>query len=263
MKSHVFDLLGRVVLVTGSTGHLGQAMATGLADAGATVLLNSRTPQKVADQVTALSAKGRVIEAVAFDITDETERRTALGGIARRHGRLDGIVNNAYAAPTGEGPRAFLEAYEVAVASAWALVTDALDLLGVAAAQNHGGASVVNIASMYGVVSPDPRIYSNVTPPNPPFYGPAKAALLQLTRHLACEFGPRKIRVNAISPGPFPAPAVGQADPDFVERLGGRTALGRIGQPLELTGPLIFLLSDASSFVTGANLVVDGGWTSW
>jgi NAD(P)-dependent dehydrogenase (short-subunit alcohol dehydrogenase family) len=263
MNSPQFDLHTRVVLLTGSTGYLGQAMALGLADAGATVLLNSRLPQKVADQVAALSARGRIVEAVPFDVTDGEERRLALAGIARRHGRLDGIVNSAYAAPTGEGPEAFLEAYNVAVASAWALVTDALELLGLAAMQHPGGASVVNIASMYGIVSPDLRIYSDTTPPNPPFYGPAKAALLQLTRYLACELGPRKIRVNAVSPGPFPSPAVGREDPEFVKRLGSRVALGRIGQPLELTGPLIFLLSDASSFVTGANLVVDGGWTSW
>ena len=263
MTTPLFDLRDRKILLTGSTGHLGQAMARGLADAGALILLNSRSHKRAADQAEALSGEGRTVEAIPFDITNGEERRNALSVIARRHGRLDGIINNAHAAPTSQGVEAFVEAYNIAVASVWGLVTDALELLTLAAAQNAAGASVVNISSMYGIVSPDLRIYSGITPPNPPSYGPAKAALLQLTRYLACELGPRRIRVNAISPGPFPAPAVGLTDPDFIQRLGSRNALGRIGQPSELVGPVLFLLSDSSSFVTGANLCVDGGWTAW
>lgn len=238
-------------------------MAKGLAEAGATVLVNSRHAQKAADQLAGLAALSLSVEALPFDVTDARGRRQALSGIARKYGRLDGVVNNAYAAPAGESPEAFLQAYDVAVASAWALSRDALELLRIGAQNRPGGASVVNIASMYGMVSPDLRIYSEVTPPNPPVYGPAKAALLQLTRYLACELGPARIRVNAVSPGPFPAPAVQRDDPEFVRRLGSRNPLGRIGQPHELIGPLIFLLSEASSYVTGTNLVVDGGWTAW
>jgi NAD(P)-dependent dehydrogenase (short-subunit alcohol dehydrogenase family) len=263
MTTPLFDLRGRLILLTGSTGHLGQAMARGLARAGATVLLNSRSGKKTADQARSLAGEGGTVEAIPFDVTNRKERRAALGDIARRHGRLDGIVNNAYGQPGARGTEAFLESYNVAVASAWGIVTDASELLARTAAKNPGGASIVNISSMYGIVSPDPGIYSAITPPNPPFYGAAKAGLLQLTRYLACELGPRKIRVNAISPGPFPAPAVGKADPKFVKRLGRKNPLGRIGQPDELVGPVLFLLSDAASFITGANLCVDGGWTAW
>lgn len=263
MTTPLFDLRGRMILLTGSTGHLGQAMARGLADAGATVLLCSRSSKKTADQAKALAREGGTVEAIPFDVTNRKERRIALGDIARRHGRLDGIINNAYAQPGSRGTEAFLESCNVAVASAWGIVTDALELLTRTAAKNPGGASIVNISSMYGIVSPDLGIYSAITLPNPPFYGAAKAGLLQLTRYLACELGPRKIRVNAISPGPFPEPAVGKADPKFVKRLGSRNPLGRIGQPEELVGPILFLLSDAASFITGANLSVDGGWTAW
>ena len=175
--------------------------------------------------------------ALPFDITNRNERRTALENIARRHGRLDGIINNAYAHPNTKGTEAFLESFNVAVASAWGIVTDALELLAHTAVKNPGGASIVNIGSMYGIVSPDPGIYSALTPLNPPFYGAAKAGLLQLTRYLACELGPRKIRVNAISPGPFPAPTVAKADPKFIKRLGRKNPLGRIGQPDELGRP--------------------------
>jgi NAD(P)-dependent dehydrogenase (short-subunit alcohol dehydrogenase family) len=131
------------------------------------------------------------------------------------------------------------------------------------AAAEAGEASIVNIASMYGAVAPDARLYDSRERQSPFHYGPAKAALLQLTRHLAAELGPDRIRVNALVPGPFPAPAVVAKDPSFAERLSARTMLGRTGAPEEISGPLLFLASRASSFVTGAALAVDGGWTAW
>jgi NAD(P)-dependent dehydrogenase (short-subunit alcohol dehydrogenase family) len=112
---------------------------------------------------------------------------------------------------------------------------------------------------MYGAVSPDRRLYDDPAQQSPFHYGPAKAGLLQLTRHLAGELGAEKIRVNALVPGPFPASAA----PKFGQRLAARTMLGRLGQAGEIAGPLLFLASPASSFVTGAALNVDGGWTAW
>jgi len=123
--------------------------------------------------------------------------------------------------------------------------------------------SVVNVASMYGMVAPDQRLYeASPAYRNPPAYGAAKAAVLQLTRYAACALAPRGIRVNAVSPGPFPGETV-QQDRRFIERLASRVPLGRIGSPEEMIGPVVFLLSDAASYVTGHNLVVDGGWTAW
>jgi NAD(P)-dependent dehydrogenase (short-subunit alcohol dehydrogenase family) len=116
---------------------------------------------------------------------------------------------------------------------------------------------------MYGAVSPDKRIYSRPEQASPFHYGPAKAALLQLTRHLAAELGAERIRVNALVPGPFPRAEVAAADPGFAERLGAKTMLGRTGRAEEIRGPLLFLASSASSFVTGSALTVDGGWTAW
>lgn len=258
-----FSLSQRVALLTGSTGHLGRAMARGLCQAGATVILNSRSAERVASQQADLRAEGWSVEGLAFDITAERQRVEAVGEIRRRHGRLDVLVNNAYAVDCANELESFRKGYEVIVTAAWALIQESLELLEVAASRNAGGASIINIASMYGVVSPEFRIYSQTTPPNPVYYGPAKAGLIQLTRYLACLLGPKNIRVNAISPGPFPAQGVVNADPVFVDHLGKKNPLGRIGQPSELIGPIVFLASDAASYVSGANLSVDGGWTAW
>jgi NAD(P)-dependent dehydrogenase (short-subunit alcohol dehydrogenase family) len=260
-----FSLDGRVALVTGAAGHLGQAMAEALAEAGARVLLNGRTQgnlEALRDRLRRAGAKADVITA---DITNEAATGEAMRSVASAYGRLDVLVNNAYAATPGNLATAtsadFARSYDIAVTAAFHLVQQGRDLLA-AAGRDTGSASVINVASMYATVSPDPGIYGAV-PPNPPFYGPAKAGLLQLTRYLACHLAAARIRVNAISPGPFPAPKVAEANPDFMRSLEGKVPLGRIGQPEDLKGAIIFLASDASRYVTGINLPVDGGWTAW
>jgi NAD(P)-dependent dehydrogenase (short-subunit alcohol dehydrogenase family) len=258
-----FQLRERVVLLTGATGHLGRALARGLSQAGATVLINSRSPERATHLAAELTAAGRCAEACAFDITREAEVREAMQLVSSRHGKLDVLINNAYAGPASGNPDPFQSAYQIAVRSAYDLVQATLPLLTIAAQNNAAGASVVNITSMYGVVSPHFALYPPRQTPNPPWYGPAKAALIQLTRYLACQLAPQRIRVNSVSPGAFPAPTVTQGDPEFVTRLQSHIPLGRIGQPEEMVGPILFLSSDAASYVTGTELRVDGGWTAW
>ncbi|WP_116777677.1 SDR family oxidoreductase, partial [Bacillus thuringiensis] len=122
--------------------------------------------------------------------------------------------------------------------------------------------NIINISSMYGVVSPDPSIYGDSGFNNPPNYGAGKAAIIQFTRYLACHYGLKGIRANSISPGPFPNTEV-QKNKEFIRNLKKKTALGRIGNPQELQGLIVFLASNASSYVTGQNICIDGGWTSW
>lgn len=118
-------------------------------------------------------------------------------------------------------------------------------------------------SSMYGMVSPNDEVYEAPMNKNPLEYGVGKAGVIQMTKYLAVHWAKQQLRVNCISPGPFPNPAVQQSHPDFIARLARKSPMGRIGIANEIAGPVAFLLSDISSYITGHNLVVDGGWTSW
>ncbi len=127
----------------------------------------------------------------------------------------------------------------------------------------RGSGSIILFSSMYGVVSPDPRIYHAPMLVNPMQYGMHKAAILQMTRYLSVMWAPRNVRVNAVVPGPFPNPAVQAADPAFIGRLEARVPMGRVGRQHEVAGAVTYLAAEASSFVTGQSITVDGGWTAW
>jgi NAD(P)-dependent dehydrogenase (short-subunit alcohol dehydrogenase family) len=256
-----------VILVTGAAGHLGRALTRVLARAGAVVLANGRSPEKLARLATDHAADGR-IEPLPFDVTSATAVAEAARSIAETHGRLDGIVNNAYAGLKDHRPVAGVEEFTAAatinMAAPYMIVDACRRLLGDTAQKTRGGASVVNVASMYGVVSPDPRIYKDAAAlANPPFYGASKAGMIQLTRYLACHLATERIRVNAVVPGAFPSPEVLERFPRFEAAVREKIPAGRIGVPIELTGPVVFLLSDAASYVSGAVVHVDGGLTAW
>ena len=232
-------------------------MTRALAGAGAHVIVNGRDDAKLAAFEDRLRGEGLSVERAAFDIADTAAVRAFFGRLKR----LDILVNNAVSMQVKSfaalEPADFAVTYESAVTAAFECVRAALPALRAATAS--GEASIVNIASMYGQVAPDGRLYAARDGQSPFHYGPAKAALLQLTRHLAAELGPQKIRVNALVPGAFPA----RIDPELEGKLASRTMLGRLGQPAEIAGPLLFLASPASGYMTGAALNIDGGWTAW
>lgn len=261
----IFSLRGKVALVTGASGHLGAPITEALAQCGAEVLVNTRSMTSAQSLVHRLQAAGHAAEPAVFDVTNQNELERFWR--KRMQARpLHIVVNNAYRGPVGDSshttPEDLIRCYDVGLVAAHRVLSLAKDNL-LRAIKEAGDGSVINIASMYGIVSPDPRIYESSSSASSPGYGAVKAAMIQWTRYLACEFGPQGIRVNTISPGPFPTPTVQAESSAFVERLSDRVPLGRIGAPSELRGAVVFLASSASSYVTGANLVVDGGWTCW
>lgn len=260
MTQDLFRLDGKTAFVSGSRGHLGAAMTRALCAAGAHVIVNGRDAAALDGFAAGLKAQGFSVAAAAFDAHDIGALRAFFGGLKR----LDVLVNNvglmlgkSFASLTAAD---FAATYAATVTSAFESVRAALPALRAAVAAS-GDASIVNVSSIYGQVSPDGRLYDDRTQQSPFHYGPAKAGLIQLSRHLAAELGSEGIRVNALVPGTFPQP--GKMPPGLEDRLAAKTMLGRIGAAAEIGGPLLFLASPASRFVTGASLNVDGGWTAW
>ena len=256
-----FTLKDRTVLVTGAAGHLGAAICHQLAGAGAFTIINGRSPDSLRSLANAIEANQGAAVSVVGDITDEEVQQRCVTIIEQEYGRLDGVVNNAYAGATGTIESAtseqMRESLELNLVAPFSVIQKLLPLM-----RKSKSASIVNVASMYGMVSPDKRIYEGSGSDSPPFYGAGKAGLIQLTRYLACHLASDRIRVNAISPGAFPPQSVREEKPQFYERLVAKIPMQRVGMPDEVGGAVQFLLSDAASYITGVNLPIDGGWTA-
>lgn len=246
----LFRLDDKVAVVTGASSGLGVAIARGLAEAGADVVLGARRVDRLAATEALVREAGRQALSVATDVADPAACRALAAGAAERFGRIDVLVNNAgvgAAAPASrETPDHFRHVVDVNLHGSYWMAQ---------ACWPHmpRGSSIVNVSSVLALTTAGlPQAA----------YAASKAGLLGLTRDLAQQWSRRKgIRVNAIAPGYFPSEMTDQNDPDYLERQGERAFLGRLGEPDELAAAVLFLASPASSYVTGATLVVDGGFS--
>ena len=258
----LMDLRGKVAVVTGAAGWLGSAMSRALAEAGARMVVTSRDATQAETFADSLPGDGHL--GLAFSQGDSDSIPGFVADVAARMGGIDILVNNAYGGPPADIDTAtaddFDQAYHNGVTAYFLLARDvALHLRG-----RGVGGSIINIGSMYGVVASYPEAYAGLGINSPPNYHGLKGGLVHLTRHLAVYWARDDIRVNCISPGPFPKlPAIDEAHPGFIERLESKVPLGRMGKPEELKGVVVLLASDAGSYITGQNILVDGGWTAW
>ncbi|WP_174615543.1 SDR family oxidoreductase [Virgibacillus ihumii] len=258
----LFSLGNKTIIITGGAGHLGASMSEGLAKQGANVVIASRNLNQSKPLAQALNQKysGEII-ADYVDVSDEQSIQQLYKKLFDRFNTIDVLINNAHFSVAGSVERMTTNEWKfgidgtlnsVFLCSKWILPHMV----------KYGRGNIINISSMYGTVSPDPAVYGDSDFGNPPNYGAGKAGVIQFTRYLACHYGRRGIRANSISPGPFPNKDT-QQNKAFITRLNEKVPLGRIGKPEELQGAIIYLASDSSSYVTGHNLSVDGGWTSW
>ena len=269
-SSELFSLANKVVVVTGGAGLLGQVFCQALVDVGAHVAivdLDLASAETAAKKINKSDAQ----KVVAFesDITSPESVTQMVANVVKQLGRIDVLVNNA--ASKGSSLDAFFESFEDYSLKTWREVMsvniDGLFLVAQAVGKQmkkQGGGSIIQTSSIYGVVAPDQRIYEgseyNGRAINTPaVYSASKAAVNGLTSYLSTYWATSKIRVNSLTPGGI---ASGQND-EFNKRYSSRVPLGRMGEASELVGALIYLASDASSYVTGQNIIVDGGLSAW
>jgi len=273
-----FNLTDRVAIVTGGPGLLGKEFCQTLAEAGATVVVADINADGVSALTTTLIKTGYHAMGVATDITQPASVNALVEETLMTYGRLDILVNSAALDPKFD-PQALAEMAKLGTVSgsfedypldSWKTALD-VNLTGMflccqaavkpMLAQGKKG-SIINICSTYGLVAPDQRIYQREgkqTSYKPVYYSVTKAGVLGLTRYLATYYAGTEIRVNALTPGGI----YNDHDEVFLNAYSARTVMGRMASKDEMNGALLFLASDASSYMTGSNLIVDGGWTAW
>lgn len=267
-----FDMTGKTVLITGAGGLLGKQFALTLGQAGANLVLADLNLDLTSANANELQNEGYQALAVGVDVTNPDSCREMVEEALKNFGSLDVLINSAALDPkfdasnlSKQGANAF-EEYSL---DAWRQALD-VNLTGTflasqASAQamlKQGQGVIINICSTYGLVGPDQRLYERPDGSNsfkPVYYSVTKAGILGFTRYLAAYYAGKNIRVNALTPGGV----YDNHDEVFVQNYSARTILGRMADLDEMSGAMLFLCSDASSYMTGSNLVVDGGWTAW
>jgi len=253
---NLFSCGGKIAVVTGGAGLIGKEIVKALAASGATVY--------VADNDTVKMKKlfsSRSIKFVYLDITSEDSIIEAFATVKKQAKRIDILVNSAYPRTKDWGKK-----FEDAPFESWKVNLDS-QLGGyflccreaASYMKRQGGGSIINIGSTYGVVAPDFCIYEGTQMTLPAAYSAIKGGLITFTKYLATYYGKDKVRANVVSPGGI----FDHQPKSFVKKYSKKVPLGRMGEPCEIAGAVVFLASDASRYVTGHNLMVDGGWTAW
>lgn len=264
------------IIITGGSGFLGWHFATAVAEMGGFPILLDKDESSLRKSTERLQRLGHVVKSYRLNITNSNKIEILMDRIQRDHNTIDGLINAAAYAMKDmrESSDDYFESFEKYDQNLWQVAID-VNLTGTflitqavgRIMKTQGKGVIVNIASDVAVISPDHRIYEpdhrldyKGVPFNTPIsYSVSKAGILAFTRYLATYWAKDGIRVNSLSP----AGVYRNQDPKFVEQLAFRIPLGRMAQPEELKGPIVFLCSDASSFMTGANLIIDGGRTIW
>lgn len=261
----LMDLNGRTAVITGGGGHIGGAMAEALTELGCGVCLVDVDEAKLADAAASLKAARDVpVEVLRVDLENEAERQAMPASLKTMFGRVDILINNAalggtsplqgWTTPFGEQfVDTWRRALEVNLTAAFHLGQLFLPML-----RASGAGNILNVGSTYGVSGPDFRLYEGTRMGNPAAYAASKGGLIQLTRYMATSLAP-EVRVNSLSPG-----GVFRQQPEsFVERYVARTPMARMAIEEDFKGAVAYLCSDLSAYVTGHNLMVDGGWVAW
>ena len=259
--AELFDLTEKTALVTGGTGYLGTAFSQALAEAGARVIISSRDVERAEVAAAALPASNVAGHfGIGLDQMFEESIHSGFQNAADKAGKIDILVNNGLAATTGDLTTvAFADFAKHQTNNAGYF--ELARLLRDHVVARSDSASVINIGSMYGQVGSYPDAYADICAASPVAYHALKGGTIHMSRHLAVYWAKDQVRVNCLSPGPFPNPD--SVPQDMVERLNEHSPSKRMGHPSELKGAIVFLASAASSYVTGQNLTVDGGWTAW
>lgn len=269
----LFSLENKVAIVTGAGGYFGKVFSESLAAAGAKVILLGRgkNVEQLSKSIKEVYGDEKA-EHYLVDFYDEVSYRNVLKKAADNNEKIDILVNNAFDFsketgfndPSGKMENISKAQWMRSLESGIYWHSLAIQVIGEYMKRQRVG-SIINISSMYAVVSPDPELYEGVNVFNPPPYSTVKAAMLALTRYTASFYGKDNVRCNAISPGAFPNVNTDSynspKDEGFIKRLEERTVLKRTGVLDDLKGILIFLASDSSGYITGQSMIVDGGWT--
>ncbi|QTY26395.1 SDR family oxidoreductase [Flavobacterium sp. CS20] len=254
---YTFDLTEKVVLITGGYGHLGKAITNSLLYHNAIVIVLGRSAEKFENAF----SDNKNLYFVHCDISSTESIKKAFTHVFDQFNRLDVLINNALYSK-GQSPENMTDeewkyGIDGSLNSVFRSIREVIPFM---KKQKYG--KIINVSSMYGMTAPQFEVYDGFPQfLNPPHYGVAKAGIIQLTKYYASYLGNLGLLVNSVTPGPFPSKNV-QKSEKFINDLAKKTCLNRVGKPEDLAGTFVFLSSDASDFITGQNIIVDGGWTA-